>query len=55
MALKTAKATTPPELVARSAAPEIETLGTTQNINFEEMVADEILNTLDWQKVREGD
>ena len=43
MALKTAKATTPPESVAQSAAPDI---------NLEDAIADEILNDIDWQKVR---
>jgi hypothetical protein len=43
MALKPAKATTPPESVAQSAAPDID---------IESMIAEEILNDIDWQKVR---
>ena len=43
MAVKPAKATTPPESVEQSAAPDI---------NLEDAIADEILDNLDWQKVR---
>ena len=39
MALKNSKATTPPDLVAT-------------DINLEEAIADELLNDIDWQKVR---
>jgi hypothetical protein len=46
MAVKPAKATTPPELVAQSAAPFI------AEINLEEAIADEILDNLDWSRVR---
>ncbi len=46
MAVKTAKTTTPPDLVAQSAAPLI------TEINLEEAIADEILDNLDWSKVR---
>ncbi|MFN5864798.1 MAG: hypothetical protein ACK451_23140, partial [Pseudanabaena sp.] len=46
MALKTTKQATPPDLVAQSAAPlSIE-------INLEEAIADELLNDIDWAKVR---
>ena len=47
MALKTAsKATTAPESVAQSAAPlSIE-------INLEDAIAEELLNEIDWAKVR---
>ena len=47
MALKTAsKATTAPESVAQSAAPlSIE-------INLEEAIADDLLDAIDWSKVR---
>jgi hypothetical protein len=43
MALKPAKATTPPESVAQSAAPDID---------IESMIADQLLDDIDWQKVR---
>jgi hypothetical protein len=43
MALKTAKTTTQPESVALCAAPEI---------NLEEAIADQLLDDIDWQKVR---
>ena len=43
MALKPAKATTPPELVAQSA---------THDINLEDAIADQLLDDIDWQKVR---
>ena len=43
MALKTAKATTPPESVAQSAAPDID---------LESAIADQLLDDIDWQKVR---
>ena len=43
MAAKLSKATTAPELVAQSIAPDI---------NLEDAIADEILDNLDWQKVR---
>jgi len=46
MAVKPAKATTPPELVAQSADPFI------AEINLEEAIADEILDNLDWSRVR---
>ena len=46
MALKNSKATTPPDLVAQSAAPLI------TEMNLEEAIADELLNDIDWQKVR---
>ncbi len=46
MALKTTKQATPPDLVAQSAAPlSIE-------INLEDAIADELLDSLDWSKVR---
>ena len=46
MALKNSKATTPPDLVAQSAAP----LST--DIDLEEAIADQLLDDIDWQKVR---
>ena len=47
MALKAAsKATTPPEPVAQSAAP----LST--DINLEDAIADQLLDDIDWKKVR---
>jgi hypothetical protein len=46
MALKTAKQATPPDQVAQSAAPLI------TEINLEEAIADEILDNLDWSRVR---
>ena len=46
MALKTTKQATPPDQVAQSAAPlSIE-------INLEEAIADQLLDDIDWQKVR---
>ena len=50
MALKNSKATTatetPPETVAQSAAPLI------ADINLEDEIADQLLDSIDWQKVR---
>jgi hypothetical protein len=46
MAVKPAKATTPPDLVAQSAAPLI------TEINLEEAIADQLLDSIDWRKVR---
>jgi hypothetical protein len=46
MAVKPAKATTPPDLVAQSAAPLI------TEINLEDAIADQLLDDIDWQKVR---
>jgi hypothetical protein len=43
MALKPAKATTPPDLVAQCAAPDID---------IESIIADQLLDDIDWQKVR---
>ena len=44
MALKAAsKATTPPDQVAQSAAPDI---------NLEDAIADQLLDDIDWSKVR---
>ncbi len=43
MALKNSKATTPPDLVAQSAAPDI---------NLEDAIADQLLDDIDWSKVR---
>ena len=43
MALKTAKAITPPELVEQIAATDFD---------FESMIADEILDNIDWSKVK---
>jgi len=46
MALKTTKQATPPDLVAQSAAPLI------TDIDIEDMIADQLLDDIDWQKVR---
>ena len=46
MAVKNSKATTPPDLVEQSAAPLI------SEINLEDAIADELLNNIDWAKVR---
>ena len=46
MALKTTKQATPPDQVAQSAAPLI------TEINLEEAIADQLLDDIDWQKVR---
>lgn len=46
MAVKTSKAATPPDLVAQSAAPFI------TEINLEDAIADQLLDDIDWQKVR---
>jgi hypothetical protein len=46
MALKTTKQATPPDLVAQSAATLI------TDIDIESMIADQILDDIDWQKVR---
>ncbi len=46
MAVKPAKATTPPDLVAQSAATLI------TEINLEDAIADQLLDDIDWQKVR---
>ena len=43
MAVKPAKAITPPEAVEQSAAPDFD---------FEGMIADEILADIDWSKVK---
>jgi hypothetical protein len=46
MALKTTKQATPPESVAQSAATLI------TEINLEEAIADQLLEDIDWSKVR---
>ena len=43
MAAKLSKATTAPELVAQSIAP---------GLDIEDMIADQLLDDIDWQKVR---
>jgi hypothetical protein len=48
MAVKPAKATTPPDLVAQSAAPFI------AEINLEEAIADQLLDSVDWSKVKQA-
>jgi hypothetical protein len=48
MAVKPAKATTPPDLVAQSAAPFI------TDINLEDAIADQLLDSVDWQKVKQA-
>ena len=45
MAVKNSKATTPPDLVEQSAAPLI------AEINLEDAIADQLLDSVDWQKV----
>ena len=45
MAVKPAKQATPPDLVAQSAAPDI---------NIEDMIADQLLDSVDWQKVKQA-
>ena len=46
MAAKPSKGTTPPDLVAQSAAPLI------TEIDLESAIADQLLDDIDWQKVR---
>ena len=46
MAAKPAKQATAPDLVVQSAAPFI------TEINLEDAIAEELLNNIDWQKVR---
>ena len=46
MAVKPAKATTQPDLVAQSATSLL------AEINLEEAIADQLLDDIDWQKVR---
>ena len=46
MAIKTTKQATPPDLVAQSAAPLI------TEINLEEAIAEQLLDDIDWSKVR---
>ena len=46
MAVKISKATTAPELVAQSAAP------LNIDIDLESAIADQLLDDIDWQKVR---
>jgi hypothetical protein len=48
MAVKPAKATTPTDLVAQSAAPFI------TDINLEDVIADQLLDSVDWQKVKQA-
>jgi hypothetical protein len=48
MALKTTKQATPPDQVAQSAAPLI------TEINLEEAIADQLLDNIDWSKVKEA-
>ena len=43
MAVKPTKQATPPDLVAQSAAPDI---------NLEDAIADQLLDDIDWQNVR---
>jgi hypothetical protein len=45
MAVKNSKATTPPDLVEQSAAP------LSIDINLEDAIADQLLDSVDWQKV----
>lgn len=52
MALKTTKQATPPDLVAQSAATDIVTNEIATDINLEEAIADQLLDDIDWQKVR---
>ena len=48
MAVKPAKATTPPDLVAQSAAP------LSIDIDIESMIADQLLDSVDWNKVKQA-
>jgi hypothetical protein len=48
MALKTTKQATQPDLVAQSAAPLI------TEINLEDAIADQLLDDIDWSKVRDA-
>jgi hypothetical protein len=48
MAAKNSKATTAPDLVEQSAAP------LSIDINLEEAIADQLLDSVDWQKVKEA-
>jgi hypothetical protein len=52
MAVKPAKTTTPPDLVAQSAATDIATNAIGPGLNIEDMIADQLLDDIDWQKVR---
>jgi hypothetical protein len=48
MALKTSKQATPPDQVAQSAAPQI------TDIDLEDAIADQLLDNIDWSKVKEA-
>lgn len=48
MAVKNSKATTAPDLVEQSAAP------LSIDINLEDAIADQLLDSVDWQKVKEA-
>ncbi|MFN9911463.1 MAG: hypothetical protein ACK53L_02695 [Pirellulaceae bacterium] len=48
MAIKTTKQATPPDLVAQSAAPQI------TDIDLEDAIADQLLDNIDWSKVKEA-
>jgi len=50
MATKTTKQTTPPDLVAQSTAPDI--VATAIAPDLEEQIADQLLDEIDWAKVR---
>jgi hypothetical protein len=52
MAVKSPKQATQPDLVAQSAAPDIVTNEIATEINLEEAIADQLLDDIDWQKVR---
>ena len=45
MAVKNSKATTQPDLVAQSAAPDFD---------IESMIADQLLDSVDWSKVKQA-
>jgi len=48
MAIKTTKQATQPDLVAQSAAPQI------TDIDLEDAIADQLLDNIDWSKVKEA-
>ena len=53
MALKTTKQATPPDLVAQSAATDIATNAIGPGL-IEDMIADQLLDSVDWQKVKQA-
>jgi hypothetical protein len=53
MALKTTKQATPPDQVAQSAATDIATNAIGPGL-IEDMIADQLLDSVDWQKVKQA-